>query len=209
MSESKTYPVAETFLSFQGEGLHSGRRAYFIRLFGCGVKCPWCDSRSAWEGSPAETVSAKELAARAKSSGAEFAVITGGEPCIHDLSALLAELSKNKIAAHLETSGTLPVTESSGAAFAWVALSPKLFAPARADALRRADELKMIVSNAAELFAYAELADAARAARALWLHPEWSKSSDMRLLEAMRKFVESRGGRWRLGWQLHKNYSAR
>ena len=42
------YPVNETFLSWQGEGVHLGRKAFFIRLQGCPVKCAWCDSASTW-----------------------------------------------------------------------------------------------------------------------------------------------------------------
>ena len=56
------YPVAEAFFSVQGEGLHMGRSAYFIRLYGCNVKCPWCDSKPAWQGGAADIVSAESLA---------------------------------------------------------------------------------------------------------------------------------------------------
>tara|TARA_B100000927_G_scaffold72892_1_gene58038 strand:+ start:426 stop:596 length:171 start_codon:yes stop_codon:yes gene_type:complete len=36
-------PIMETFYSIQGEGFHSGKPAYFIRLGGCDVGCHWCD----------------------------------------------------------------------------------------------------------------------------------------------------------------------
>src|SRR5690606_10755697 len=42
------YPVHEQFHTWQGEGVHMGRSAYFIRTFGCPVKCPWCDSAGTW-----------------------------------------------------------------------------------------------------------------------------------------------------------------
>ena len=45
---AEVYPVNETFLSWQGEGVHLGRKAFFIRLQGCPVKCAWCDSASTW-----------------------------------------------------------------------------------------------------------------------------------------------------------------
>ena len=45
---AELYPVNETFLSWQGEGVHLGRKAFFIRLQGCPVKCAWCDSASTW-----------------------------------------------------------------------------------------------------------------------------------------------------------------
>ena len=41
----ESMPVVETFHSLQGEGLHAGRSAFFIRLAGCRVGCPWCDTK--------------------------------------------------------------------------------------------------------------------------------------------------------------------
>lgn len=198
------YKVAESFLSFQGEGLFAGRKAFFVRLFGCNVKCPWCDSKYAWSAVACESASADELAQRAAASGAEMAVITGGEPCLQDLLGLVAALRAKKIAAHLETSGTLEIPDVD-----WIALSPKLFCPPLPENVARADELKMIVSSPAELDKYAAFAEAAKRAQALWLEPEWSKSSDKRLLCAIADFVLKRGGKYRCGWQMHKNYFAR
>ena len=198
------YRVAESFLSFQGEGLFAGRKAFFIRLFGCNVKCPWCDSKYAWSNTARESASADELAERAAAAGAEMAVITGGEPCLQDLRGLVAALRAAKIAAHLETSGTLEMPDVD-----WVALSPKLFCPPLGENVARADELKMIVSSPDELEKYAEIAESAQRAQALWLEPEWSKSGDKHLLAAISDFVISRGGKYRCGWQMHKNYFVR
>ena len=39
----------ESFYSIQGEGFHSGKPAYFIRLSGCDVNCHWCDVKESWE----------------------------------------------------------------------------------------------------------------------------------------------------------------
>jgi len=136
-------------------------------------------------------------------------VLTGGEPCLHNLEPLLAEMSAKNIACHLETSGTLRITESIGLEFAWVALSPKLFALPTDENLKRADELKMIVSDVGELPLYEEIAKKATNAQCLWLEPEWSKASDKNLLQAIADFVVSRGGKYRAGWQMHKNYFVR
>ena len=48
MTAQATLPVVETFHSLQGEGHHSGRSAFFIRLAGCNVGCPWCDTKHSW-----------------------------------------------------------------------------------------------------------------------------------------------------------------
>ena len=41
-------PLVEEFYTIQGEGFHTGKAAWFIRLGGCDVGCNWCDSRFSW-----------------------------------------------------------------------------------------------------------------------------------------------------------------
>jgi len=92
---SASLPVVETFHSLQGEGLHAGRSAFFIRLAGCDVGCPWCDTKHSWpEGvHPQRALSALAAEARAAAeAGAAFVVITGGEPLHHDLDPLCRAL---------------------------------------------------------------------------------------------------------------------
>ena len=36
--------VSELFVSFQGEGLHAGRRQAFVRFGGCPLRCRYCDT---------------------------------------------------------------------------------------------------------------------------------------------------------------------
>ncbi len=42
-------PLMEEFYTIQGEGFHSGKAAYFIRLGGCDVGCHWCDVKESWD----------------------------------------------------------------------------------------------------------------------------------------------------------------
>ena len=205
----KSYPISETFLSFQGEGLHMGRRAFFIRLFGCSVRCPWCDSKYTFEGTPESVKTVQELVESAVASSSELVVITGGEPCLHNLEPLLAALTAQGLECNLETSGTLPIRESDGVKFSWVALSPKLFSLPLDESLKRADELKMIVSDESQLCQYAAIAEKAKNAKVLWFEPEWSKANDTQLLRAISDFITANGGRYRAGWQIHKNYFVR
>ena len=44
-----TYKINEVFESLQGEGAHTGVPSIFIRLQGCPVGCPWCDTKHTWE----------------------------------------------------------------------------------------------------------------------------------------------------------------
>ncbi len=211
--ENTPYKISETFLSFQGEGEHSGKSAFFVRLFGCNVRCPWCDTKYAWlSGEGCAVRPAGDIAREAAASGAGIAVVTGGEPCLQYLPPLVESLKKVGLRVHLETSGVCPIDEKNGeCAFDWVALSPKLFREPLPESLARADEIKAIVSSSAELREYeSRFFSAAKRAKSIWITPEWGKVKDLALLGDISNFVVSaKDRRVRAGWQLHKNYFAR
>ena len=98
-------PIHERFYSFQGEGTHLGKAAYFIRTFGCPVHCPWCDSAGTWHPDyipkNINRFTPEELAVEASQTSAEFVVITGGEPTIHNLKALTDALHGINMPPHL------------------------------------------------------------------------------------------------------------
>ena len=197
--DSASLPVVETFHSLQGEGLHAGRSAFFIRLAGCSVGCSWCDTKHSW---PAESHPLRPLqslateAAAAASDGAAFVVITGGEPLHHNLDALAQTLRQAcGLPLHLETSGVDPLSGDPD----WITLSPKRHAPPRAELLSRCHELKVVVHEPADLL-FAEVLSA-QAPQATWmLQPGWDSVEGQQLaLDAAR-----RDGRWRLSLQSHK-----
>ena len=85
------YPIFEHFKSFQGEGIHMGGSAYFVRLYGCPLKCKWCDSAGTWHKDwvPNNILKLDEseiFELIARDNG--FLVLTGGEPAIFDLFPL-------------------------------------------------------------------------------------------------------------------------
>ncbi len=204
------YPIVETFYSIQGEGLFQGRSAYFVRLWGCPVKCDWCDTKLSWQNPPTRKMSVEEILEDAKSFNANLAIITGGEPCMHNLLALVKAFKNAGVEVNLETSGVIEVQEELFQLLDWVALSPKLFQEPLMQTLERADELKIILSEPTEFEKYAKFFDYAKNAKAIWLHPEWSRHQDKKLLAAICDFVKkSADTRLRAGWQLHKNYFVR
>lgn len=202
-------PVVETFHSLQGEGLHAGRSAFFIRLAGCAVGCPWCDTKPSWELQNHPRRSLSELArqvADAATVGAAFAVVTGGEPLEHDLEPLCEALAQSvpSLPLHLETSGAAPLPLSGR--FAWITLSPKRHRPPTPALLAACDELKVVVHEPADL-AFAEaMASEAAAARAktpgpvLLLQPGWNCRRGQ---ELAIDFVRTHPT-WRLSLQSHK-----
>ena len=144
-------PLMEDFYTIQGEGFYQGQAAYFIRLGGCDVGCVWCDVKESWDVAAHPVVAVEEIAGKAKSSGSPMAVITGGEPAMHDLNALTAALKARGLRTNIETSGAYPLT----GAWDWVCLSPKKFKSPHTSVLPLANELKVIVYNKSD-FAWAE-----------------------------------------------------
>src|SRR5512139_2817131 len=95
--ESKKLPLVEEFYTLQGEGFHSGKAAYFIRIGGCDIGCNWCDSRFAWRPGLHPLVDTDEIIDNAIKSGTDSVVVTGGEPLMWNLDYLCAGLKRNNI----------------------------------------------------------------------------------------------------------------
>jgi len=207
-----TLPIHEQFYTFQGEGAHAGRAAYFIRTFGCPVHCPWCDSAGTWHPDyipkHIQRLSPDALATEVAQTCAEFTVITGGEPAIHDLSQLTDALHAIGQQAHLETSGAFPIRGD----LDWITLSPKRWKLPLVENVARANEFKLIIDRPEAIGEYvAALTE--RGANLnedsiVWLHPEWSQHSNAAVLNAITEWIKAHGAPYRAGWQLHKNYAA-
>ena len=206
LPDTAPLPVVETFHSLQGEGLHSGRSAFFIRLAGCSVGCSWCDTKHSWPQAQHGTLPLAELVAQvnaAGAAGAGFVVITGGEPLHHNLDPLCDALTRTGLPLHLETSGVDPLSGR----FDWITLSPKPHAPPRAAALAACHELKVVVHTTADLDFAETMAAAARRQRApgepqpvLLLQPGWESSDGQSLALAHVRANPA----WRLSLQSHK-----
>ena len=102
--------VSEIFKSIEGEGLRTGLPAVFIRLHGCNLRCSYCDSMYAVEGSDYKQMSVAQILDAVKEfSGITHVTLTGGEPLIHqDVEDLLSLLSSNGYQVNIETNGTVP-----------------------------------------------------------------------------------------------------
>ena len=102
--------VSEIFKSIEGEGLRTGLPAVFIRLHGCNLRCSYCDSMYAVEGSDYKQMSVTQILDAIKEySGITHVTLTGGEPLIHqNVEDLLSQLSGNGYRVNIETNGTVP-----------------------------------------------------------------------------------------------------
>lgn len=190
-------PVVEEFYSIQGEGCHTGRAAYFIRLAGCDVACPWCDSKVAWPVRAGQLTEVAELVRHALEHGAQIAVVTGGEPCMHPLNPLSQSLRNAKLRAHLETSGVYAI----GGHWDWICLSPKQHRPPLPQNLALAHELKVVVGCDGDLRWAELLATQTNVGCRLLLQPQWELRE-----QATPLIVDyaKHNPQWRISLQTHK-----
>jgi len=209
MSEH-TYPIHERFATWQGEGVHMGRKAFFIRTLGCPVKCPFCDSAGTWHPKwvPKEKnlMSVGQLMREVFDADPQFIVVTGGEPAIWDLEPLCHAAAEAGYKIHIETSGGFELRGS----FNWITVSPKRWKPLLESCAGLADEFKVIVTEPKDIQFYIDMIDAAIGVRPLrkpiWLHPEWSQRNNHDVLDAICEAVGGKDARLRAGYQLHKLY---
>ena len=190
-------PLMEHFYTLQGEGRFTGQASYFIRLGGCDVGCVWCDVKESWDASKHPPVPITEIVASVCASGTKIAVITGGEPMMHNLDALTEMLRARGIRTHVETSGAHPLSGS----WDWICLSPKKFKAPLEELIAAANELKTVIYNKTD-FAWAEqFASKVSKDCLLYLRPEWSKSAEMNPL--IIDYVKA-NPQWILSLQTHK-----
>lgn len=190
-------PVMEHFYTIQGEGFHQGRPAYFIRLGGCDVGCVWCDVKDSWDAGRHPLQSIDTLAALVENAHAPLAVITGGEPLMHNLDALTSALQEKGIETNIETSGAHPLSGS----WDWICLSPKKFKAPLPEILPLANELKVVIFNKSD-FAWAEKYAAQVSPQCrLYLQPEWDKADTVTPL--IIDYVKAHP-QWRISLQVHK-----
>lgn len=158
-----TLNINEMFETIQGEGAHTGIPSIFVRLQGCPVGCPWCDTKHTWEIKPDLSVSPQAVITKGEESESYFisredallaeftqqgyvakhVVITGGEPCMYDLRPLTTLLHDKGFTTQIETSGTFEVLCDERT---YVTVSPKINMKGGYDvlvsALERANEIK-------------------------------------------------------------------
>ena len=102
--------VVEIFNSIEGEGKRAGLPATFIRLFGCNLRCSYCDSMYAVEGTDYTEMSVEQIMDKAEEIGCPNITITGGEPLIHkDIVDLLTTLCSGGFWVNVETNGSVKI----------------------------------------------------------------------------------------------------
>lgn len=213
------------FETIQGEGVFTGVPSVFVRLQECPVGCAWCDTKQTWDATPQDerplddilaktedsptwcSVSAQQIVNEYQKQGytAKHIVITGGEPCIYDLTPVTSAFEAIGCQCQIETSGTYAVQATENT---WVTVSPKIAMkgklPVLDCALTRANEIKHPVATQKdidqldELLARADVSDTTTIA----LQPISQKP------RATQLCIDTCVARnWRLSIQTHKYLS--
>lgn len=107
MQGPSTLKINEIFWSFQGEGLNAGIPCVFLRLSGCSLRCPYCDTAASWEEGRFMTIDLiiSEVESQQSNYPHSRVVLTGGEPLEQDVSGLTEILKKKKNYVAIETNG--------------------------------------------------------------------------------------------------------
>lgn len=220
--EYTRYRVNDVYPSVQGEGVNTGLPMVILRLHGCPVGCPFCDTKETWENDKSNRVDtlaealganprwvwkdAKAIAQYIENEwpGIKWVMITGGEPAMENLEDLTAWLRITGKSVALETSGT--ALGHLGAFFDWICVSPKIGMPGGLkvlpEALMVADEIKYVVGKASDLATFDELLSNTPELKqgvTICLQP---MSASKRATELCMKTVMERG--WRLSIQTHR-----
>lgn len=133
--------INEIFYSLQGEGFYTGTPSLFIRLSGCNLQCPFCDT----EHIPYTDMTEREIIEEAEKCPAKHVVITGGEPSLQLTNSLVEGLHGVGKYVAVETNGTHELPSNVD----WITLSPKdHFVQTDATiVLRRCNEIKVVFTE--------------------------------------------------------------
>lgn len=187
--------VNEIFYSLQGEGYYAGTAAVFVRLSGCNLQCPFCDTQH----ESGVEMSDAEIVAKVASYPARLVVITGGEPSLQLTKSLVDALHQEDKFVAVETNGTHRLPSNVD----WITLSPKdLFLGNEAKVeLSIVDEIKVIYDGEHEPHMYSEI----MCTHARFLQP-CDTGDAARNAEIVNSAVEyiKRDPRWKLSLQIHK-----
>jgi len=196
IDKGEMLPLMEEFYTIQGEGFHTGKAAYFIRIGGCDVGCHWCDVKESWNAELHPATESLKIIENVKIH-ANTVVITGGEPLMWNMNFITTKLRKARIKTHIETSGAYSLS----GLWDWICLSPKKTKLPLEGIYIKADELKIIIFNKNDFKFAEEQAKKVKDSCELYLQPEWSNREKM-TSQIVDYVMEN--PKWKISLQTHK-----
>ena len=220
------YAVNDIYPAIQGEGVQTGVPMVLLRLHGCGVGCPFCDTRETWHFNPAYEVptlpaalgtnerytriEAEPLAdtIKAQYPALKWVLITGGEPADQPLRALVDALHARGYKIAIETSGTAIGHIDAG--IDWICVSPKIGMPGgrtlESAAIASADEIKMVIGRDRDIERLEQLISLYPMKESVQICVQ-PMSTSPRATDLCIEMAQLKG--WRLSVQVHKYIAQR
>ena len=209
MNDNFPFRISEIFASYQGEGVNTGMPAVFIRMSGCNLDCPWCDTAeknnrnyTAMSLKEVEDKVLKVVALRGWKSNGLLAVITGGEPMLQSVDLLANRLRKWGFKIAVETNGTLML---STIPFTHIAMTPKSLDDLHSGITRMnllmADEIKIVIGGVLEPAAMINFIIMQGYKGPIWLQ---LLNEDTEYLHMAENLVHIAPDQLRIGHQMHK-----
>lgn len=192
--------INEIFYSLQGEGRNTGRAAVFIRLSGCNLRCPFCDTDFA----SYSEMTAGQIVDEVREIGGDcrFIVITGGEPTIQECEPLISSLHANGYEVAMESNGTRLAPSNVD----WLTISPKqsFVGDIGKPIVKQCNELKVVYDGKIPISDFGIKADE------YYLQPcdTGYIEPNRRIMKECVEFIKTNPG-WRLSLQTQKIINVR
>jgi 7-carboxy-7-deazaguanine synthase len=210
-------PMVEIFETVEGEGTRAGFPTVFVRLFGCNLRCTWCDTKYSYPPEEADSVmSIGEIVDEVNNYRSRHICLTGGEPLLYGEKSLalihaLLEL-EHVVDLHVETNGAIDLTM-----FLEGVASPKVryimdfklpdsgemdkMIVANLSKLRQQDELKFVIGSDEDFRIAVEVLERYPTKALPMFSPVWETMPPRKLVELM---LEHGLSHVKLNMQLHK-----
>ena len=166
--------VNEIFYSLQGEGPHTGMAAVFLRLAGCSMNCPFCDTKYA--AAQGREMTDGDIISALEQYPCRNVIITGGEPTEQDFAPLARELKKRGWTVHMESNGAQDADVSD---IDFLVVSPKKYV--HENMLKKAHAIKIVVGQDTDFTEIKKYFPYANARTAVCLQPESNKQENIDL----------------------------
>lgn len=189
--------INEIFYSVQGEGLHAGRPAHFIRFSGCNLHCPFCDTKHE-EG----VMMTDEEILEKINFGSNMVVLTGGEPSLFIDEQFIRKLNNLGKYVCIETNGTHELPKGKF----FVTLSPKFEFVSKAELkIKRASELKVVWNGENNMYKYSDIV-----AKHRFIQPcdTQDKEKNAQIMQEVVEYVKEHP-EWRVSVQTQKILNVR
>ncbi|NOU70178.1 radical SAM protein [Paenibacillus sp. LMG 31458] len=210
-------PMVEIFETVEGEGTRAGFPTVFVRLFGCNLRCTWCDTKYSYPPAEAENVmTIAEIVSKVQTYRSRHICLTGGEPLLYGEKSLalidaLAELEQVDDL-HIETNGAIDL-----ALFVERVASPKVryimdfklpdsgemeqMVMSNFALLREQDELKFVIGSEHDFRTAVEVLEQHPTKALPLFSPVWETMPPRKLVEHM---LDAGLSKVKLNMQLHK-----